>query len=263
MMKQKKLGLSIRGGGASGAAYIGLWKALVDNGIEIHSLIGSSAGAIVSSAIAFGKTPEEIIKLQESIKVSELLSFQSIKSLSLWDSSTIKGILTEVFGDKQIEEANIKLHIQVVNATRGRSEIFSTGSLADALTASVAHPMLTRPIVLNGEEYIDGGVLNHFGAKYLRADGAEVVIGTYLSDLENKTFNARSPLSLFDIAEHELLRKDLIIDPVDLLIGSLGFIGLINFKKGLSLIDRAYEITTAKMPEIKALVFRRRFWIFG
>lgn len=262
-MRQKRLGVSIRGGGASGAAYIGFWKALRDNDIQIHSLIGASAGAIVSSAIAFGKTPEDIIKIQENVKLSELLSVGSLKELSLWESDKIREMFVEIFGDYNIEDANISLHIQVVNSTKGKAEVFSKGSLADALTASVAHPMLTRPVMLNGYEYIDGGVLNSFGAEYLRASGAEVVLGAYLSNLETKTFNARSPLSLFDIAEHELLRKDLILHPVDILIGDLGDIGLINFKKGLTLVDHAYDITMAKMPEITKALFKKRFWIFG
>jgi len=262
-MRQKRLGVSIRGGGASGAAYIGFWKALTDSEIEIHSLIGASAGAIISSAIAFGKTPQDMIAILDSFSFTKLISLKGLSELSLLDITKTKETLLNIFGNVNIEDSKVPLFIQVVNTTKGRQEILSRGNLADALIMSAAHPLLLKPIELNGDKYVDGAVLNSFGAETLRGAGAEVVIGTFLSRFENKEFNSRDLLSLFDLVEHELLRRDLVISPVDLVINDLGDVGLTDFLKGKELIDSAYKKTMTRMPEIQELVHKRRFLFWG
>ena len=54
-LRKKKLGITILGGGIKSVAYAGLLKALEENDIKIHSIIGSSGGAVVGTSYAFGK----------------------------------------------------------------------------------------------------------------------------------------------------------------------------------------------------------------
>ena len=62
----QKVGLVLSGGGAKGAAHIGVIKALEENGIPIDYITGTSAGAIVGSLFAMGYTPEEKVRVMLS-----------------------------------------------------------------------------------------------------------------------------------------------------------------------------------------------------
>ena len=66
----QKVGLVLSGGGAKGAAHIGVIKALEENNIPIDYVTGTSAGAIVGSLYAMGYTPEEMVQLMLSDEFS-------------------------------------------------------------------------------------------------------------------------------------------------------------------------------------------------
>ena len=74
----QKVGLVLSGGGAKGAAHIGVIKALEENGIPIDYITGTSAGAIVGSLYAMGYTPEEMVELMLS------------KEFSYWQTGTVE-----------------------------------------------------------------------------------------------------------------------------------------------------------------------------
>ena len=59
----QKVGLVMSGGGAKGAAHIGVIKALEENNIPIDYVAGTSIGAIIGSLYAMGYTPEEMLAL--------------------------------------------------------------------------------------------------------------------------------------------------------------------------------------------------------
>ena len=60
------VGLVMSGGGAKGAAHIGVIKALEENGVPIDYVTGTSIGAIIGSLYAMGYTPEEMLQLMLS-----------------------------------------------------------------------------------------------------------------------------------------------------------------------------------------------------
>ena len=62
----QKVGLVMSGGGAKGAAHIGVIKALEENDIPIDYVAGTSIGAIIGSLYAMGYTPEEMLDLMLS-----------------------------------------------------------------------------------------------------------------------------------------------------------------------------------------------------
>jgi NTE family protein len=68
----ERIGLVLGGGGARGAAHIGVLKVLEREHIPVHAIAGTSVGAIVGALYATGRSPEEIEKLIESIDWSDL-----------------------------------------------------------------------------------------------------------------------------------------------------------------------------------------------
>ena len=65
-LKAQTVGLVLSGGGAKGAAHLGVIKALEENNIPIDYVAGTSIGAIVGSLYAMGYTADEMLELMLS-----------------------------------------------------------------------------------------------------------------------------------------------------------------------------------------------------
>ena len=70
IVSAQKVGLVLSGGGAKGAAHIGVIKALEENNIPIDYITGTSIGAIIGSLYAMGYSPEEMLELMLSKEFS-------------------------------------------------------------------------------------------------------------------------------------------------------------------------------------------------
>ena len=78
IVSAQKVGLVLSGGGAKGAAHIGVIKALEENNIPIDYITGTSIGAIIGSLYAMGYSPEEMLELMLS------------KEFSYWQTGTVR-----------------------------------------------------------------------------------------------------------------------------------------------------------------------------
>ena len=78
IVSAQKVGLVLSGGGAKGAAHIGVIKALEENNIPIDYITGTSIGAIIGSLYAMGYSPEEMLELMLS------------KEFSYWQTGTVE-----------------------------------------------------------------------------------------------------------------------------------------------------------------------------
>ena len=78
IVSAQKVGLVLSGGGAKGAAHIGVIKALEENNIPIDYITGTSIGAIIGSLYAMGYSPEEMLELMLS------------KEFAYWQTGTVE-----------------------------------------------------------------------------------------------------------------------------------------------------------------------------
>ena len=85
IVSAQKVGLVLSGGGAKGAAHIGVIKALEENNIPIDYITGTSIGAIIGSLYAMGYSPEEMLELMLS------------KEFSYWQTGTVEEQYTYYF----------------------------------------------------------------------------------------------------------------------------------------------------------------------
>ncbi len=68
----KKIGIALGGGGSRGFAHLGVLKALEEKEIRPDIISGTSAGAIVGSLLASGKTPHEIVEIMKEIQITDI-----------------------------------------------------------------------------------------------------------------------------------------------------------------------------------------------
>ena len=158
----KNVALVLGSGGARGLAHIGAIEALEQRGYTITSIAGCSMGSIIAGMYAAGELP----KAKEwflSVDKQLILRMMDINLLS--GNSLVKGqrIITElekVVPDRPMETLQIPCSIVATDMIRAEEVIFRSGSLFEAVRASISIPLFFKPVQLGQRLLIDGGILN-------------------------------------------------------------------------------------------------------
>lgn len=159
-MTKFKLGVALGGGAARGYAHLGVLQALKEQGIEADIYSGTSAGAIVGAFMAAGNSPEEVFKL---MKRNSLFDFAKmmLPSMGLMSLDKLGVHLQKTIPYTNLEDLPKPLIVTASNLHTGKVRYISRGSLVKAVQASSTIPLLFRPIEIDGELYVDGGVLDN------------------------------------------------------------------------------------------------------
>lgn len=157
----KATGLVLGGGAARGLAALGSYKALVEAGIEIDWVGGTSIGSIMAATIAAGMSPDEAIRnSRQAFKLGKPFSDFTIPVISLLRGNRMKRLL-KVHLDLQIEDLPLPYYCVSTNLGRGTRNIHESGSLVNAIRASAALPGVMPPVVVNQELAVDGAILDN------------------------------------------------------------------------------------------------------
>ncbi len=177
----KKVGIVLSGGGIRGIAHLGVLKALINAGIKISHISGTSAGSIVGAFYASGIDPEEGLDI--FLKTKLLRFIRPAGSLGLVSIEHTSTLLKNFFPEDSIENLKIPLTITGTNFSEGNLVYFSKGPLIKAIQASCCIPGIFRPIMIDGQMYVDGGILNNFPVEPLLND-CDFIIGSSCNHLK-------------------------------------------------------------------------------
>ena len=155
-----KIGIVLSGGGARGFAHLGALKALEEKNIPIHAISGTSAGALVGALYANGLKPDDIMKIVLTKGVMQSLKF-SWSKMGLFSFDKVEMLVREHLPHDSFEKLRIPFFACAMNLQEGEATFFSKGELVKPVLASCAIPGIFSPILINGEAYIDGGVINN------------------------------------------------------------------------------------------------------
>ena len=174
------IGLALGGGGARGFAHIGVIKALEAAGIVPDIITGSSSGAIIAALYAAGHKGRELESIALELNREELLDF------ALFGSGWVLGEALQDFVNKMvknrpIEQLGLPFAVVATASKSGRMVVFTGGNTGVAVRASASVPNLFVPPVINGEEFVDGGLTSPVPVRVARAMGADVVIAVDVS----------------------------------------------------------------------------------
>lgn len=255
-MEKKKynFGIVLSGGGARGFAHLGVLQALNEAGFFPDVISGTSAGALAGVMYADGYKPKEILKIMDS---GSRLSYMrpTVPREGLLQISGILRILQDNLRAKRFEDLKIPLFVTATNLNSGKIEYFSKGELIDPVIASASIPVLFKPVIMNNQHYVDGGVLDNLPIKPIEKK-CRFIAGSFV----NPTGYEESINSLIKIAERafmlsmskEVVEKskkfDLFIAPID-----LRNFGILDPEKSRDVFNIGYKATKEKLkdPEIK------------
>jgi NTE family protein len=160
-------GLVLSGGGARGFAHLGVWRALVELGIDVDVIGGASIGAPLGAGMALRIAPDEFVGLATEM-FHDLLDY-TVPVVSLVKGARISRNITAQYGELDVRDLWLPFFCVSTNLTRSRVEVHNRGDLATAIRASVAIPGILPPVPVDGDLLVDGGVLNNLPCDVMRA----------------------------------------------------------------------------------------------
>lgn len=293
--KRPRVGVALGGGGARGAAHIGVLKVLQENGVPIDCIAGTSMGAIVGGLYASGLSVNEIEQLFIKLDWSEGfrdrakrqdLSFRrkqdDQKYLVQFDLGWRDGEFSLPRGLVQGEQLNMVLKTLTQRAhtvhdfdqlripfravaadlISGETVVIKDGDLADAVRASMSIPGVYEPIERDGHLLIDGGVANNLPIDVVRGMCADIVIAV---DVSSPLLNRDELASVVDVVDQlstMLTRRNSEASIASLRAGDVLFrpdlsdIGASDFNKVADAIARGIATAEAH-PELSQLITDR------
>lgn len=155
-----EIALALGGGGIKGIAHIGVIRILEKAGFKIRAVAGTSAGGLVGSVYALGKTPDEIEKIVLGMDQSRLFSRSKDDGPSILGLSGIVDTLSQHLGDATFKELEIPFACTAADILTMQEYILDKGRVADAVLATIAVPGVFPPRTINNTELVDGGVVD-------------------------------------------------------------------------------------------------------
>jgi NTE family protein len=164
--------LVLAGGGVRGAVQIGMLQVLSEHGFVPDRIYGSSVGAVNGVAFAGDPTRGGVERMTEiwtgltreavypqSRLHGPWLYFQQRDSV--YANSGLRAVIEEGVTFQRLEDAVIPVEVVATSLTDGRARWFTYGPVVDAVLASAAVPAIFPPIEIDGERFIDGGVVDN------------------------------------------------------------------------------------------------------
>ena len=262
--------LVLGGGGARGAAHIGVLKVLEREHVPIDCIVGTSMGAVVGGLYAAGYSADDVENVLKGIDWKDMFSddpsrpqlpmrrkqdqlrFLGGIELGLRDGriafprGAIQGqklqlllrrLLLSTTDVHDFDKLPIPFRAVATNIGSGDKVVFSAGDLALAIRASMSVPAAFAPIRVNGHLLVDGGISDNVPIDVARAMGAERLIVVNVSELLAPEASLNSPFSIANQMLTALMKKQTdaqlaTLGPNDLLLTpNLGDLGSAAFDR--------------------------------
>ena len=172
--KKYKVGIAFSGGGAKGASHCGALQALYEYGIKADIVAGTSAGSIAATMYAAGMDPVAITNNFATMDFRDLLGTQLPKG-GLFDTKPLQKHLQKIIPYENLEDLPVKTMVVATSIEGGRIRFFESGEIAPRVAASCAIPVIYQPVKIDGEHYVDGGVLMNLPVSALREKCRKVI----------------------------------------------------------------------------------------
>ncbi len=259
-MARKRIGLALSGGVAKGLAHIGVVKGLLELGIPIDCVAGTSSGSLVGALVAAGVPPEKMAELAKRTRWRDLVR-PVVPREGLLDSGPMERILRRHLGDRNIEDLALPYAAVAADLETGREVVITSGPVARAVRASCAVPGFFTPVRVDGRLLVDGGVCANIPTHVPRELGADLVIAVDLSGALGKGLSSRNIFGIllrtFEIMQHE--KRAIEAKGADVLIRPrVEGLGLVNLDAVDAYIEAGWQAVMAQRDALADLMEKAR-----
>ncbi len=296
--KSLKIALVLSGGGARGLAHLGVLKALEENNIPIDLIVGSSIGSVIGGFYAAGYTSQELIRIFSQIDWQNLFSDEPQRTNLFWsqkytprkhalelrfDGSMpyVPASLTpgqKVFdiiysyllyanfqSANDFDNLRIPFRAVATDLITGQKIVIDKGDLAEALSGSMAFPLLFSPVEWDTMWLVDGGIRDNLPVDVAIANNADLTIAVDATSPLRNSGQMKAPWQIADQVTTILMKQptqksrtlaDVLIAP------QLGDQSLGDFSNIDTLVQLGYQATQEKMDSLKNLIsiYQENLW---
>ncbi len=176
-----RIGVALGGGAARGMSHLGMLKALEQNGIVVDMIAGTSAGAMTGIFYSAGLDPD-YNATQFAADLRPPWLFRHLPRGNHWyllykyRRGHFDPMLRKYLHDWRLEQLAVPCLSVTVDLVGGKSVVRESGDAVHAILESINLPVLSVPIVRNGQALVDGGLVNNIPADVLVSMGCNFVI---------------------------------------------------------------------------------------
>ena len=223
LKKQEKrpiVALVLGSGGARGYAHIGVIQVLEQHGIHPDFIVGTSAGSIVGSIYASGKTANELRDIALNMKANDVRDVK-IDLKGFFDGKKVENYVNEQVNNTPLEKLKTPMYVVATQLKEGKKVVFNYGNTGQAVRASVSIPSMFVPTKIGEDEYVDGGLVSPVPVEVAHDLGADIIIAVDIlaQPIHTETsnvwglFNQNINIMQNHLAREELQYADVIIQP--------------------------------------------------
>ena len=220
------------GGGRLGAHEVGMLEALFDRGVTPTLIVGTSVGAINGAVAASSPAPATVERLAEvwsRLEENAVFNGSIVSRLAtlartrthLHANDALRDMLAEALPER-IEDLEVPFQCIAASIERASEHWFASGPLVDAVMASAAVPGLLPAVEIDGEHFLDGGIVNSIPVARAVELGATTIYVLHVGRLERPLEPPRWPwevgLVAFEIARRHRFLGDLERLPDDVTV---------------------------------------------
>ena len=254
-----RVGLALSGGAARGAAHVGVLQVLLEHGVPVDCIAGTSAGALVGGAFAAGVPIAELAEFARTMRWRDFGKL-TFSRLGVQSNARLEEYVRARFPVSHFEALPIPFAAVATDLHTGTAVILKEqGDVAFAVRASCAIPGWYVPVTdERGRQLVDGGLVANVPVEAARALGAEVVIAVDVNAEGAKFLGP--PHSAIGVlfqsfmyvqrtaSAQQLRAADIVIAP------KVGHIRWDEMTRADELIAAGAEATLAVLEQIRALL---------
>lgn len=212
------------GGGLLGACEAGMALALLERGVVPDLVVGTSIGALNGVAIAADPSPEgarRLVEVWRQITADDVLGGTVLGRLGrlarygthLHANEPLRRLVAQMLSVERFDELPVRFECVAASVERAEEHWFSDGDLVPAVLASAALPGVLPPVEIDGEHFLDGGLVNSIPIARAVALGAEVLYVMHVGRIEEPLVAPQRPWDVafvaFEIARRHRFHTDM------------------------------------------------------
>lgn len=187
----KNVALVLGSGGARGLAHIGAIEALEERGYTITSIAGCSMGSIIAGMYAAGQLKEAkewFLQVDKQL-ILRMMDINLLSGNSLVKGQRIIQELQTIVPDRPIEDLLIPCTIVASDMLNTEEVLFRSGSLFEAVRASISIPLFFQPVQIENRLLIDGGILNPLPLHAIERTEGDILVAADISGKDSMPIN--------------------------------------------------------------------------
>ena len=287
------IGLVLSGGGARGAAHVGVIRVLEELNIPIDCITGTSMGSIIGGLYASGMTSDELeqtlltldwddalqdnppredrpfrrklededflVKAAPGISDKGELKLPSGLLQGQRLGLVIKQLTLPVAEINDFDQLSIPYRAVATDIVTGHEVVLGSGDLATAMRASMSVPGAFSAVEIDGKLLVDGGMANNIPVSVAREMGADIVIAVDIStplatrDEIKNVLSITAQLSGFLTNANAEVSRASLTDNDILIVPDLGNITSADFDRADDAIPTGRVATEEKIPQLRRL----------